>query len=150
MQKVKCSECGSEMDCQENMLQAENHLCANCTDELAGEENPLEAFWEFAENMNYVEGIVNELTELKLAAIWKKDKEELKELPRKELALEMLREGMGSAFFLLATMGYSKEELARLRELAIVMQSEDEEKMKVLFEKWKKEEQAELQENATN
>lgn len=144
MQKVKCSECGSEMDCPEKMLNAENYLCADCTDELDEEENPLESCGEFAENMEYVDKIVNELTELKLTDIWKNDKEELKEMSRKDLAREMLHEGMGSVFFILVSMGFPKEEFARLRELAIVMQSEDEEKLKALFKKWKKEEDAKL------
>lgn len=145
MQKVKCSECGKEMDCPENMLHAEAHICADCTDEIAGEDNPLEAFGEFAETMKYVDGIVNDITELKFAAIWKEDKDELKSMQRKKLAREMLHEGIGGAFFLLATTGCPKEEFARLRELAIVMQEEDEEKLKTLFEKWKKEEESKLQ-----
>lgn len=145
MQKVTCSECGKEMDCPENMLSAETHICADCTDEMTGDDNPLEAFGEFAETMKYVDGIVNELTELKLAGIWKEDKEELKNMTRKELAREMLREGIGEAFMLLATTGFPKEEFARLRELSIVMRDEDEEKLKALFAKWQKEEESKLQ-----
>ena len=140
MQKVTCSECGAEIDCPENMLTAENHICAACTDEMTEYDNPVAAFGEFAENMNHIDKIVGELTELKLAAIWKHDKEDLKDMPRKELAREMLREGMGSAFFLLAIMGYPKEDFDRMRELAIVMESEDETKIKELFKRWKKEE----------
>ena len=34
MEKVNCSFCGNKMDCPENMLAAQKHVCNNCIDKV--------------------------------------------------------------------------------------------------------------------
>lgn len=143
MKKVNCSKCNLEMDCPESMLKAEHHICADCADKMAPEDDLFaeEDEKESIETMKYADEVVNELVDLKFEALWKNNKDDFKELSKKDLAREMLYEGIGELLLLLSATGFTKDELVRLRELAVTAHSEDEQQIEVLFEKWKKEDE---------
>ena len=97
--KVKCSFCGREIECPEEMMHSKKHMCYACFQnpgELAKNADlkqvhvdiPLDKMDElFPENMT------NALLKEIFPDVWKERKKEFKAMPKKNLAEEMFSAG---------------------------------------------------------
>lgn len=115
--KVKCSFCGKEIECPEDMLkEVEKHACADCfrniRDNLPEEEikklhvdMPLEEL-----NDDMAEGIADKLVEDEFSSVWQDSKNDFKEMSKKEVAEEMFWQGAYMAMVGFLEMLRMKEE----------------------------------------
>lgn len=98
--KINCSFCSKEIECPEDMLdKVEKHACFDCFDKL--EENmsdeeiekihvdiPQDKF-----NETIADKIVSHMMKGFFPTFWQKNKEDFKELSKKEIAETMFEEG---------------------------------------------------------
>ena len=97
--KVKCSFCGKEIECPEDMLEkSKKHMCYECfiTKELSDEEIkdvhvdiPMDLLPE-----TVASGMADGMVEEVFPRVWSEKKEELKEMSKREQALEMFGAGV--------------------------------------------------------
>ncbi len=111
--KVKCSFCGKEIECPENMLKdSKKHMCFECFSNPSPELERLSE--EEVSNIHIdiprdkldevmPDFITNNLMSKVFPGIWDERKDELKELSKKELAKVMFADGIRSA------LGFVKE-----------------------------------------
>ncbi|MCK4669828.1 MAG: hypothetical protein KAT43_01400 [Nanoarchaeota archaeon] len=97
--KVKCSFCGKEIECPENMMHSKKHMCYDCfrnAGELAEGEDleqihvdiPMDKINEvLPENMT--NSLVNEI----FPDVWKERKDKFKAMSKRKLAEEMFGAG---------------------------------------------------------
>src|SRR3989338_3953521 len=101
--KVNCSFCQKEIECPEDMLNAEKHACFKCfqdlEEKLSEEEiDKIHVDIPTKEMDDFIaESTVNLLMENVFPRVWSEKKSELKELSKKELAEEMFSAGAGFA-----------------------------------------------------
>jgi hypothetical protein len=118
--KVNCSFCSKEIECPENMLNAEKHSCFECFQELSKKENvdirkvhvdvPMDKFTEFVP-----ETMTSSIVAEAFPEMWKERKEELKELSKKGLAEEMF--GAGAYVAIKSFMQAMEEEAKKEKEM---------------------------------
>jgi len=99
--KVKCSFCGKDIECPEEMLKtSKKHMCSECfqkADTLKIDQDlenihvdmPMEEFTDIAVD-NFTQMVVNDV----FPQIWSEKKEELKEFSKKDLSKEMFGAGV--------------------------------------------------------
>lgn len=110
MKTVKCSSCGSKVDCPAE-LDAEYHLCEVCTEALSGDMTKDDAE-DVSERMQYIEKHMDDMTKLGMfihttsLAAMKRGKADLKKTGKKDMAEAMHFDGAMSAikFFMYAGM----------------------------------------------
>ncbi len=102
--KVNCDFCGKEMECPPDMLEkAKKQMCGECFFQRkeSGKEQELKNVHvdisprDLAQNV--ANGITNSMVEDIFPDLWDEKKEELRELSKKELALEMFGAGAYNA-----------------------------------------------------
>ena len=95
--KVNCSWCGREIECPEDMLNAEKHGCFECFKKLEeGKikiENPEKVHFDIPSE-ELATKVAEIYCEKAFPEIWNQNKKELKELSKKELAETMFRLGI--------------------------------------------------------
>jgi|SRR3989344_6962121 len=131
MKKVNCSFCGNKMDCPENMLTAQKHVCNNCINKVDNKN-----FAKFAEEMGNVfkelgdaSEIADELVKLNFNEYL--ENEEYKELSKEDFGKEMYFEGIMNVLAHLSAMGLDKKDFEELLKL-------NREIKNLTREKWKK------------
>jgi hypothetical protein len=99
--KVKCSFCGKDIECPEEMLKtSKKHMCYECfqkSDTLKLDKDlknvhvdmPMDEFTDIAVD-NFTQMVVNDV----FPKIWSEKKEELKEFSKKDLSKEMFGAGV--------------------------------------------------------
>jgi len=121
--KVNCSFCGKEIECPENMLNAEKHSCYECFGKLmekkSGEEMteedierihvdiPRDKADEIADNY-----MISSVMDDAFPRFWKDEKERLKDMPRKDAVAYAFGSGANTMLGLVKQM----EEKAERRE----------------------------------
>lgn len=121
--KANCDFCGEEIECPKDMLEkAKKHMCHKCflerTENGSNEDlkdvhvdYPVESLIEeTASNM------VNQMIDEVFPLLWKKDKQELKELSKKDLAYEMF--GAGAYIALSTSLKLQYEQSMKMDEEA--------------------------------
>lgn len=113
--KVDCSFCGRQIECPEDMKDSEKHACFECFKEVGKNFSEKDIISgkihvDIPEDEITPEMLVDFLVEDMFPEVWKENKAELKELPRRELALKMFAAGAGVMIDALMQMGKEDEE----------------------------------------
>ncbi|MBN2423163.1 hypothetical protein JXB41_08120 [Candidatus Woesearchaeota archaeon] len=111
--KVNCSFCNREMNCPENMIDSQKHVCSECflNPTILKQVEGLSKVHIDAELDSFHELIVNSMVEEVFPKLWKDRKKELKELSKKELAEEMFGCGAYLALSNILSQSTEKKEL---------------------------------------
>ncbi|MBI5046427.1 hypothetical protein HZC07_01720 [Candidatus Micrarchaeota archaeon] len=115
--KLPCSSCKKEITCPEHMMTAERYLCYDCfkqTKSQLSEDQLQKTYVDVPANnpeafQGFIEGMVGDA----FIDIWSKEKDNLKELSKKELAQALFFEG---AFFMFNFMQAMSEEARKEAE----------------------------------
>lgn len=103
MLKAKCDWCQKEIECPENMMNADKHICFDCFQKHENELGDLKPGKlhidfprkEFEERLP--EFMARALVEEHFSKIWNEEKHHLKQLQKKELAQTMFAAGVLAA-----------------------------------------------------
>ncbi len=98
---VKCDFCGNDMECPKDMLsKAKKHMCYKCLLQNLKTGNPEELkdihidFPKEKVQEDMINGMVDEIVEKLFPDFWAENKDDLKGLSKKELALEAFDAGV--------------------------------------------------------
>jgi hypothetical protein len=101
--KVKCDSCGKEIECPEEMLKtSKKHLCYTCFQDPKSTKNfkddELRNIHVDIPTENLVDDVADKFASMMVdeafPKIWSKDKEDLKNLSKKDLSKEMFGAGV--------------------------------------------------------
>jgi len=101
--KVNCSFCGKEIECPEDMMDAEKHACFECfknLDKRLSKEEIENVHVDIPLNKKdeLTDMFVNSIMEEVFPQLWHDKKSELKEMSKRELAETMFAAGVAIAF----------------------------------------------------